>query len=143
MEFYNDTVRTAYLGMDTSNNLSMNGQLVVNTISGNVGIGTATPGAAVGMSGGLTINGTNATKITIEDNGVPAYALNTSSGGWTMFDRASGAWNASISSSGGNIGIGTVAPRNKLSIVGVSSTGDDTLPALGANGGKFAVLNGG
>lgn len=116
MEFYNDTVRTAYLGMDNSNNLSMNGKLFVNTISGNVGIGTSTPGTSVGMSGGLTINGTNATKITVEDNGVPAYALNTSTGAWTMFDKVGGTWNASLSSSGGKIGIGTTTPGGVLNV---------------------------
>jgi cytoskeletal protein CcmA (bactofilin family) len=48
-----------------------------------------------------------------------------------------------IINNSGNVGIGTTAPNNKLSIVGVATTGDDALPALGANGGKFAVLNGG
>lgn len=43
MEFHNDTIRTAYFGMDISNNLSINGQLMVNTISNNVGIGTLSP----------------------------------------------------------------------------------------------------
>lgn len=52
--------------------------------SGNVGIGTTTPGAGVGMSGGLTINGTAQTMLTVQNNGTNAFALNpSSSGGWT------------------------------------------------------------
>jgi hypothetical protein len=39
---------------------------------------------------------------------------------------------------GGNVGIGTNTPGNKLSVV---TTGQDTLPALGANGGKLSLLN--
>ena len=43
----------------------------------------------------------------------------------------------------GNLGIGTTTPGNKLSIVGAATIGDDTIPILGANGGKFSILNGG
>jgi site-specific recombinase XerD len=39
---------------------------------------------------------------------------------------------------GGNVGIGTSTPGNKLSIV---TTGQDTLPALGVNGGKLGIFN--
>jgi hypothetical protein len=44
--------------------------------------------------------------------------------------------------SSGNVGIGTTSPGNKLSVV--TGTGaDDTIPALGSNGGKFSLLNNG
>ena len=43
---------------------------------------------------------------------------------------------------GGNVGIGTASPGNKLSVV-TAIGGDDVLPALGANGGKFSLLNNG
>ena len=53
-------------------------------------------------------------------------------------------WNNGIVlNTSGNVGIGVTSPGNKLSIVTPATTGDDTLPALGANGGKFGFLNGG
>jgi hypothetical protein len=42
----------------------------------------------------------------------------------------------------GNVGIGITNPSNKLAVVTPTSA-DDILPALGANGGKFALLNNG
>jgi hypothetical protein len=51
--------------------------------------------------------------------------------------------NSSIYESGGRVGVGTTAPGNQLSVVGAFTTGNDTIPALGANGGKFALLNDG
>lgn len=44
--------------------------------------------------------------------------------------------------SGGKVGIGTTDPGNKLSVV-TDPGSDDTIPALGSNGGKFSLLNNG
>ncbi len=44
----------------------------------------------------------------------------------------------SVAMVGGNVGIGTANPGNKLSVV---TSGQDTLPALGSNGGKLSLLN--
>jgi len=41
------------------------------------------------------------------------------------------------------VGIGTTIPTNKLTIVTPLTTGDDAVPTLGVNSGKFAFLNGG
>ena len=46
--------------------------------SGNVGIGTTTPGANVGMTGGLTVNGSSDTQFVIEKNNSSAFAVNVS-----------------------------------------------------------------
>lgn len=88
------------------------------THSGNVGIGTTKPGSDAGMIGGLTINGTGGTQLTVQESGVSGFALNVASGQWTMFDKAGGTWNASLSSDGGNIGIGTATPQQSLSVNG-------------------------
>src|SRR5690242_2412726 len=42
----------------------------------------------------------------------------------------------------GNVGIGTVSPQSKLTVSSATG-GTDALPALGASGGKFALLNNG
>jgi hypothetical protein len=93
---------------------------------GNVGIGTSTPGTGVGMSGGLTINSTSSTAITLEKNGVASFAINPSlivPGDWVTFDKVGGIWNVSITSRAGNVGIGTTAPKAKLDVAGAVKVG--------------------
>jgi hypothetical protein len=92
---------------DTSSGLFIN-------YAGNVGIGTPSPGQDVGMTGGLTINGTSGTQLHLQYNGVSGFALNTGDpapGAWSMYDRIGGVWNRSITSVGGNVGIGTTSPQ--------------------------------
>ena len=43
IEYYNDTARTLWMGMQTDNLFGINGQVYLNTSNGNVGIGTADP----------------------------------------------------------------------------------------------------
>jgi hypothetical protein len=93
-------------------------QMLINA-SGNVGIGTSTPGSDVGMSGGLTINGTNSTQFTIQKNGVSGLAINTSNsttGDVDFFDRVGGTFNRAITLNSGRVGIGTSTPTGKLQI---------------------------
>jgi hypothetical protein len=83
---------------------------------GDVGIGTATPGSDVSMTGGLTINGTNATQMTVQQNGTSGFALNVSSGQWTMYDKVGGTWNPSITSKGGNVQFRDVEVTGTLNV---------------------------
>ena len=74
--------------------------------NGNVGIGTTTPGTDVGMIGGITVNGTGGTQITIQKDGTSGFALNISqatAGDWIMHDKVGGGWNQSLRASGGKI----------------------------------------
>jgi hypothetical protein len=89
--------------------------------NGNVGIGTTNPGAGAGMTGGLTINGTGGTMLTLQKAGVNALALNAGdpvAGAWTMYDNANGSWAYSIVSRGGNVGIGLASPSYRLDVNG-------------------------
>jgi hypothetical protein len=94
----------------------------VSSVNGNVGIGAPIPGPGsdVAMSGGLTINGSGATQLTVQSSGTSGFALNVSSGQWTMYDKVGGTWNSSITSQKGNVGIGVGAdaPSSKLDVRG-------------------------
>ena len=48
----------------------------------------------------------------------------------------------SINPKGSNVGVGTSIPRNQLSVVSPYNT-SDSIPAVGAVGGKFSLLNDG
>ena len=87
--------------------------------SGNVGIGTMTPGADVTMTGGLTINGTGWTQLTVQKNGTSGFAMNVGqfiAGDVNMYDMVGGTWNLAITLRGGNVGIGTGSPRTRFDV---------------------------
>ncbi len=104
--------------------------MVINKDTGNVGIGTVTPGAKLEVAGQLKITGGSpglGKVLTSDDSGVaswttPAWggaALPGGSAGYTLFHNGS-AWvaSANIFNKGGNIGIGTSAPGYKLEVAG-------------------------
>lgn len=87
----------------------------------NVGIGTPVPGGDVGMTGGLTINGTGGTQFTVQQNGTSSFALNAGfagAGSWVLFDKVGGTWNQGITQSRGNVGIGITNPTSRLAVNG-------------------------
>ncbi|MBI4088273.1 hypothetical protein HY418_02745, partial [Candidatus Kaiserbacteria bacterium] len=84
--------------------------------TGNVGIGTTTPGADVSMTGGLTIDGTGSTHFTVANSGVTGFALNVSGGSWTMYDKTGGTYHSTITSDSGNVGIGDASPASLFTV---------------------------
>ena len=72
----------------------------------NVGIGTRGPGPGVTMAGGLAINGTGSTMLTVQYNGTNSFALNpdpvsSSANGWTLWDYAASSWAPGITQKSG------------------------------------------
>ena len=113
----------SYNGQSKTGGLELNTGLaaVGLIVHGNVGIGTLTPGSDVAMTGGLTINGSNMTQLTVQKNDITGFALNTNvatPGDWSMYDKVGDSWNLSLTSSGGNIGIGTLNPVTTLNVIG-------------------------
>jgi len=118
------------------------------TTNGNVGIGTTAPGADVGMTGGLTINGTNGTQLTVQRNGTSGFAMNVGqniAGDVNMYDKVGGTWNHAITLRGGNVGIGTTTPTAKLHVFNSDANAEVRqiieLPNVGGPSTGRAVLS--
>ena len=114
--------------------------------NGNVGIGTVSPGADAGMTGGLTINGTNSTQLTIQKNGTTGLAINvgdTTAGDVNFYDKVGGTFTRSITLNKGNVGIGTANPNLLLTTEGAifsQSTGNDAGIYMTAGNGSYGAL---
>lgn len=117
--------------------------------TGNIGIGTTTPGNDVAMLNGLSINGTNSTQLNVQKNGVSWFALNTNqsmAGDWVMYDKVWWLWRGSLSSSAGNIGVGLTSPSTRLDVnwyLRLRSTNGEggTIQLDGNNGTNVFVEN--
>jgi len=88
---------------------------------------------------GTSSNGENSyyetTSTSIADNGSLTFTSGTPPTATTAYvNKISASGNSWIL---GNVGIGTSLPGNKF---GITITSDDTVPALGSNGGSFALL---
>jgi len=71
----------------------------------------------INMSGGLQVNGTGSTQLTISKNLSSSFAINVSEaspGTVSMYDYGRGFWNNTLFLSGGNVGIGTSSPSGIL-----------------------------
>ena len=120
-------------------------------VGGNVGIGTADPTMSGQVGSRLTLStaADSATGFSIFTGSAKRFALNPqSSGGFLIYDGGGGAWNPGLAQVGGNVGIGTTAPAQRLSVVGMvqSTTGgfmfpDGTTQTTAAAGG-VASFNG-
>jgi len=105
--------------------------MYIDASTGNVGIGTTAPISTLHIKGTtnapLTIDrkdnsGTTNSLIMLRDEtGAEKFALNieTNPNGVPLFwDKFDGTWKSSIALRGGNVGIGTTAPSEKLTVTG-------------------------
>jgi hypothetical protein len=116
------------------------------TSAGNVGIGTTSPTALLDIQ---PASGTSVLRVArTGGTDVRVAASITSTGGLigtytnSPFDIYTNSTSKVRVTETGNVGIGTTSPGNKLSVV-TGAGADDTIPALGSNGGKFSLLNNG
>jgi len=91
-----------------------NGNTILAQDGGNVGIGTSTPGAKLGV---YTGGGTGAS-MKLEHIGSNFIVRPASSGGSSTVIENTGGGGLLINPNGGNVGIGTNTPRGKLDVVG-------------------------
>ncbi|MBU4257729.1 hypothetical protein KKC04_04960 [Patescibacteria group bacterium] len=114
--------------------------------TGNVGIGTTSPGAKLHVSGGLILVDNNQGGFRIKDaGGTGRITLDVDSGddiklGDSNFDdllvSVGNVANAMvIKQTTGNVGIGTTSPSQKLHVEGKCVTGDTLLPIIRAQKG--------
>jgi hypothetical protein len=105
--------------------------LMINA-SGNIGMGTISPGAKLEVDGNMKLTSGSGASITFADGTVQTTAYTGSSGSGTaqgitgsgatntipMFTGSSVVGNSNISQSGSNVGIGTTSPQNMLHVAG-------------------------
>jgi hypothetical protein len=97
--------------------------------SGNVGIGTTSPGAKLNVNGRLKLSGSDAIPfyVRVNDAGMAAYLqqMDTSTYAWWVTDEASYWRNPLTFNNSGNVGIGTTTPSAKLEVQGgpIKATG--------------------
>jgi hypothetical protein len=114
--------------------------------SGNVGIGTSSPGAKLELNGKFYINSTNSGDVcaNLVNSSATGYGLRTAGGasgaGYIAAFNDYAGTNRMIIDGSGNVGIGTSSPANKLNI---SGTGAYQLKVAdtGGTGGTIQVVN--
>ena len=129
------------LQVTNQTDLSMEYPLLLNPNGGNVGIGTTTPQVKAHIVGGLGFpanTGTTQTGVLrlqgAGNNGVLDFSVNGASGAAlqaTALNDLTQEYPLLLNPNGGNVGIGTTAPENKLHIVDVAGTSSINLQLAG------------
>jgi hypothetical protein len=148
------TVTTAYVNKITSSGNSW-------FLGGNVGIGTTTPGAKLQVTGAVNINGQMTTAIlgnsynywTTFGGATGGRIRGESTEGYLVLDgnpsgtnprvliNYASSGNVIIAYGGGNVGIGTTSPSEKLDVVGNIRLSGNLLIGNGTIGDKTIIAN--
>jgi len=123
INFYNRTGRQSFLGMTSDTKFSINNNLIVDTLTGNVGIGTVNPTYILDLSGThQRIRITNTSGSSDAELGISSQG-----GGFLQLLNSTGSSNTLLRSYGdsyinsGDVGIGTIYPTSKLQIDGTDA----------------------
>ena len=108
------------------------------TSSGNVGIGTESPGAkldVVGSSPSIRILGQSATPslLNLSSSGATAWALRNNSSSALEFSIAQDGTERLRIANGGNVGIGTTNPQQRFVVSNAGSEGFEVVPGSSSN----------
>ncbi len=136
IEYYNDTARTLWMGMQTDSLFAINGQMHLNTSSGYVGIGTTNPSnrLVVGsdLTGASAVPGNTiaiGSQDTSSDAAIQIGESTTAKGylkwlgvsNYFEIGTASSSYPVILNPGGGNVGIGTTAPAYRLELPNVAN----------------------
>ncbi len=114
------------------------GNHIANTNSGNVGIGTTTPGAKLDVNGVVLASGNSGfTQLFSESATVSAINANTGA----RLDLRSGNAPYLTVATNGNVGIGTAVPTAKLSVAGAVSIAGGDLDMNGRDINNVVQIN--
>jgi len=134
-----------WLQVSDTSNLSVNYPLLLQPNGGNVGIGTASPGANLDVQR-VAGDSNDILRLGSNQNYYFGFSRNTSNGALQIQGNQTGYNNISFAPTSGNVGIGTTAPQSKLQINSPGSTlgltGDAALRIAGGTFGTDQIVFG-
>ena len=138
LEIVTDTNRDIQFGDAGTPNI-----MYIDTSAENVGIGTTSPGEKLEVVGNIKADSTGNTQVILESGGSCVMdLLNAQSEAYLRTTTAHDLHfrttnlNRMVIKAGGNVGIGTTSPKQKLHVSGGTTAGDVTKMVIGATGGN-------